>query len=232
MLLVVLAAAALAPAAWADRPLPWASGPDNTGETEAKLGEIASILAGVNAPVRCWDPAGWSAVLAQGGATDASGFVRQGSTQIELAPGICWWLDSVLAGNRPQVLCGTAVSYRFVTKRVRRHGKWVRVRVRVRVETPALPLCDDADDLSWAASTLAHESVHARGITDEAVATCWGRQRIADVLAGLGADLTYARSVQAVEGLILRLGLPPNYYSPDCRADGPLDLTPGDGRWP
>ena len=48
----------------------------------------------------------------------------------------------------------------------------------------------------------------------------------------LGAPSQYARSAAVIYWEAAYTAQPDQYRSPDCREDGPLDLTPGDGAWP
>jgi hypothetical protein len=96
---------------------------------------------------------------------------------------------------------------------------------------------------------LGHESVHLTQSragasidavlpTSETNANCYGLQRIASVAQRLGATADDAQAIAAYaydsiypgyQGASFN-GSP--YWSADCRQDGPLDLTPGDGIWP
>ena len=79
---------------------------------------------------------------------------------------------------------------------------------------------------------VTHEAEHLGGARVEAVAECSALQADAQVLVALGADPTVARAQvrSYLTGVFPRLDT--DYASPDCRQDGPLDRTPGDGAWP
>lgn len=235
VLLLAAVALLLAPVAHAERPLPWSSGPDHTGETEAALSGIASAFAERSTVVRCWGEHDWAVLVARtfGEGATSRGFVPWNGTQIgnviELNPGDCWHLDSFIA-KPPKLLCGTKVVSRTVKKAVMRMGKRVVVRRTVKRVVAAPPVCPELRPVYSAAQTLAHETMHVRGILDEAIAECYGRQLVRHVLTGLGAPAAYAARVQTLD--LINFGLPANYYSPECRENGLLDLTPGDGVWP
>lgn len=218
--LALLVAAVAASPALAERELPWVSGPDVESATEAKLGQVVSELAGVPASVLCWDEAGWAV---RTGGDNPLGLTNVAAHRVELSPDSCWYLDSFLAAQ-PRLYCGFKTVYRTVRKRLRL-GQWVVVRKRVAVRVPAKPICPEIEPLRRAAWTLGHEVQHVKGILDEGIADCYGRQTIAAVLERLGATKAYAAAVQAWDFPVI--GAPA-----ECRQDGALDLTPGDGRWP
>lgn len=104
-------------------------------------------------------------------------------------------------------------------------------------------------DYSLAILVLAHEAIHLAqfraGVpvdsvlpSSETKANCYGLQWMPWVAVQLGATLDDARAIAryAYEEIypsyqgVFHNGSP--YWSPDCRQDGPLDLTPGDGAWP
>lgn len=81
-------------------------------------------------------------------------------------------------------------------------------------------------------NTVAHEAAHLRGDHGEATAECAAVQDIPHVAAAFGATEVQARLAAR---LFWQLGYPlqwPEYRTADCREDGPLDRTPGDGTWP
>ena len=100
----------------------------------------------------------------------------------------------------------------------------------------------------FAIETLAHESIHLLDLTAgksidpvatpqlaESRADCLGMQIIARVAVALGASADDAESMTRyfLERVYpLRKAENPDYWSPDCKANGPLDQTPDDGVWP
>ena len=79
---------------------------------------------------------------------------------------------------------------------------------------------------------LAHESFHVHGIHDEPTAECWGMQAIPLVAQRLGAHPANARRMADLAWTAYRRSPSPGYDSPECRENGALDRSPGDGRWP
>jgi hypothetical protein len=113
----------------------------------------------------------------------------------------------------------------------------------------------DVPDGGWAAYsdyagamlTLAHESIHLLDLRSgnsvdlpfEIRAECFGMQWIPWVAEQLGTTSDDARSIARYAwdviypryaNVVSPAGYP--YWSLDCRPDGPLDLSPGDGIWP
>jgi hypothetical protein len=97
------------------------------------------------------------------------------------------------------------------------------------------------DAYAFAILTLAHESIHLFDLAEghsidqpfEARAQCFGVQESPWIAAQLGASPDDARSIAQYlwdEVYPRYQGTP--YWSADCRQDGPLDLSPGDGVWP
>jgi len=101
-------------------------------------------------------------------------------------------------------------------------------------------------ELVFAIVTVAHESGHLRDNTSgqpaptstgaaESRAECLGLQNITRVAVALGATPDDARNMQQwywENYYPLRKTGSPDYWSADCRQDGPLDFSPGDGVWP
>ncbi len=84
---------------------------------------------------------------------------------------------------------------------------------------------------AWAAHTLAHESFHLRGFSDEGVTECYALQNTSFVAQRLGLD---RRRADELQEWIFTKGYPnepAEYHSERCYAGGPLDLHPG-GNWP
>jgi hypothetical protein len=80
--------------------------------------------------------------------------------------------------------------------------------------------------------TLAHETVHVSQGADEAVATCFGLQRMRRAAALLGAPRPYANSLAELAWTgLYPYGLA-KYHSPQCRDGGKLDLHPRSHVWP
>ena len=86
--------------------------------------------------------------------------------------------------------------------------------------------------LAWAITALAHESIHLRGIRDEATAECYGLQSTAFTAQALGAPPAYARRLAEYTFWNVRPPVDYGYFSSECRDGGRLDLRPNTSRWP
>jgi hypothetical protein len=82
--------------------------------------------------------------------------------------------------------------------------------------------------------TLAHETWHVRGISNEAATDCYAFQSVSTVARTLGTDPVDAQALAAYYASHFEAirRPPPNYRSPECRDGGSLDLHPGSGLWP
>lgn len=141
--------------------------------------------------------------------------------------------------------------WRSVTQKVTK-TKQVPKTITTQVPGPPVPcygLANAAPAVGWAEYdkyamgmlVLAHESVHLYDLTAgrpidlpfEARAECFGMQWLVYVATKLGAAADDARSIATY---VLEKIYPryqgTRYWSADCRQDGPLDLSPGDGVWP
>lgn len=190
------------------------------------------------------------------------GYVSWNTDFAELAPSACWFLDRyAYTSPKPAYWCTSSTTVTELVakqKRVRlrtpllKNGKPVlrkgkRVYVwKTRIVTTTVPQqrertetvrCEGADEW-WkhvsALSILAHESYHLRGIRNEAETECYGLQAVARTAALLGATEAEAKAASDYAWALypLREKQSPAYWSAECRSDGPLDLSPGDGRWP
>ena len=91
---------------------------------------------------------------------------------------------------------------------------------------------DHVPEEAFALNVLAHESMHLlKEDPSEAQAECYAMQRIVRVgtMLGMPADVARKRATYYFERLYP--GQYAEYRSPDCRAGGPLDQSPG-GPWP
>jgi len=87
-------------------------------------------------------------------------------------------------------------------------------------------------DAAEGAQTLAHESMHLRGIQDEAVADCYGIQLMAYVAERLGATPPAAQQLAAWYYRGVYPWKPDDYTSRECKDGGRLDLRANDRLWP
>ena len=122
-----------------------------------------------------------------------------------LAPRVCSTLRGLWAGRRPLLAC-TQLG----------HGQCGSAVLR----------------LAWAASALAHESYHLRGVRDEAAAECYGLQATALAAERLGAPAAYAERLGTYTFWNVRPPVDYGYFSPECRDGGALDLHPTSSDWP
>ncbi|GAA4361569.1 hypothetical protein [Angustibacter luteus] len=83
-----------------------------------------------------------------------------------------------------------------------------------------------------AVHTVTHEAEHLAGQRSEAVAECSAIQADARVMVALGADAATARAQTRSYLTTIYPRLSGDYVDGECRADGTLDRTPGDGVWP
>ncbi|HEY8028407.1 MAG TPA: hypothetical protein VIE38_02735 [Gaiellaceae bacterium] len=87
----------------------------------------------------------------------------------------------------------------------------------------------------WALQTVAHESYHLLGYTNEAQVDCYGMQSIWFVAARLGASVSEAQGLAAFFAqriYPLRRTETPTYWSAECRNGGTYDLRLASNSWP
>jgi hypothetical protein len=257
---LILATLALAPvAAAAERPLPWAGGQSVVSEFEAGAAAFAGSIAGRPVEVFCNGETDWS-VLAQQGDFDPNlvwGYVvfrwRPADGRFipldysHLSHNACWYLDEfrgaadkLAATKRCQT--GTDVLYESVTvvrkQRVRVRGRWVTRSVRRTVQRPVeIPVygqCPDYRRTLFALQTLAHESMHLRGIVDEGLTECYGMQLLDDVARWFGADDALAAELATDywNEFYVRQRPESEYFRADCVDGSSLDLSPASTSWP
>jgi hypothetical protein len=93
--------------------------------------------------------------------------------------------------------------------------------------------CDeDALRAVWGVVTLAHESWHLRGITDESITQCYAIQTVEQVARGLGVSAQNAH-VMAVRVALEDAATPAGqYHSLECHPGGRYDRHPETPDWP
>jgi len=77
-----------------------------------------------------------------------------------------------------------------------------------------------------------HEAMHVSGEFSEAKAECSAMQHDAEAAVFLGATPGEGRALAEAYYRDVYPNMPDEYRTGDCRPDGPLDLTPGDGQFP
>lgn len=112
-------------------------------------------------------------------------------------------------------------------------------RLRTDAAKPALACLGSGDRCPtrvhqevWAATVLAHESIHLAGQIREDVAECQGIQRTALVAQRLGAAKDVATAVGRYAWKQVYPQAREDYRSLDCFNGGPYDLRPADPLWP
>lgn len=83
-----------------------------------------------------------------------------------------------------------------------------------------------------AVHVLTHEARHLAGDRSESETECRALQSDADVARLLGATPRQAQALAVTYAITVYPRMSAAYRTPDCRPDGPLDLTPHDGVWP
>jgi hypothetical protein len=83
-----------------------------------------------------------------------------------------------------------------------------------------------------AVHVLAHEAIHLRGWTNEAVAECYGLQHSAQVARGLGATAKQAQGLAHLYWTVIYPDMPDEYRTEDCVNGGRLDLHKDSDIWP
>jgi hypothetical protein len=84
----------------------------------------------------------------------------------------------------------------------------------------------------FAVQTLAHESWHLRGNTNEALTECHALQTTAFAATLFGADEQTAQATATYALRHIYPYLPDEYRTPLCTDGGPMDLRPTDPHWP
>ena len=87
-------------------------------------------------------------------------------------------------------------------------------------------------DFAEAVDTLAHESIHVAGISNEAITECYSLQYMDYVAMRLGTNYAYARDMTLQAWNVLYRLIPATYRTSECYNGGPLDLLPRSDVWP
>ena len=171
---------------------------------EARLGEIASVIAGRDVEVRC--PGVWARLAEISPNAGSVYFSSDGrpADYTDLNGETCAALDD-FAENDP--------------------------RAKLQCLVAALPCSADVIEIVRAVHVLAHESFHLAGVRNEAAADCYGLQRVAWVAHRLGADPKEARAVAVLDLEDRARGARPDYRSAECRDGGELDLNLDGSPW-
>jgi hypothetical protein len=179
-----------------------APGGDVKTHFDPRLSRVVYVLTGLQTPVRCWSKRNWQ---------------QQSPKWREHGLGQLGFWQAYVSTPPQTVNLGPNVCSEL--------GRLSRLRGSVR--SARWP-----DALAWSVETLAHESVHVRGIADEWKAECYGMQTMTTAASALGRTRAEGRYLASY---YWRVWYPQNespYRSPECRNGGPLDLHPNGDTWP
>jgi hypothetical protein len=183
--------------------------------TEHELAAVATELAGRPVGVHC--QGFWSELLDINNRAGEVQFPNgRAPDHMFLTRGVCGRLKHFL-GNRSHhnLDCLESID-------------WTRWSIEADLDDPcARGAFGDVE----AINTLAHESMHLRGIADEAQAQCYAIQEDAWTVVKLGGTAAQGEAV-AEFVLALQPDLPSEYQSGGCRAGGSLDLWPETSAFP
>ena len=179
-------------------------------ENERMLASVAGEIAGRPVHVHCQS---WTAQLVD--VSSESGWVPydqygRPQPQTDLKRQVCNELHRFRSeSTHPEIDCLTAIDW----------STWSLDR------NASDPCPTRAWSTANAINTLAHESIHMRGETNEAVTQCYAIQEDAWTTEALGGTLAEGWAV-AEFMLALQPWLPGMYQSAECRRGGSLDLHP------
>jgi transposase-like protein len=212
MIAVIVLASAVLSTATAQTPLddsrrlPVISGPSAESRIEPRLSRVASSLAGRRAEVRCWSREDWKRLALQ-----RTGWIHRSRSR--LGPWSAYASKDHLRAHLAPAICASLVRLAYE---------------RIPVESDRWPAA-----LAFSVATLAHEAQHLRGVSNEALAECYGMQSIAVAARKLG------RTEEEGRYLAWRFWEKqypnhrnPAYMSEECRDGGRLDLRPQVDVWP
>jgi hypothetical protein len=172
---------------------------------EARLGAIASEIAGRPVEVRC-----------QGRFSAAFDVTAEsGTVQFDAAGRPADWTDL------KRGVCEALASFHDDYE----SGKFSCVHDPLACELAVLKTIH-------ALETLAHEAWHLAGHQDEATAECYALQRISFVAGALGASLAEGAQLANAAFVALYPQMPEQYRSSECRDGGSLDLRPESSVFP
>jgi hypothetical protein len=153
---------------------------------------------------------------------------------------------SRLAGRRVPVYCWSELGWRRFTDRIgARRAAAVTRRRPLRIDISPIP-CTALHEIRAVASqrrypsydpsigliVLAHESQHAAGIRSEALAECYGMQRMAETAVLLGVSRQFGQNYAIQYWSVAYQSQHNRYFTTRCRNGGPLDIRPKINIWP
>ncbi len=176
----------------------------------------------------------------------ASGTAEAGSRpESRYEPGLSA-VASRLAGRRVPVYCWSDAGWRRLTAGLGARGAAGLTRTRpLRIDIAPIP-CTTLHEIRAVASqrrypsydpsigliVLAHESEHAAGIRSEAVAECYGLQRMARTAVLLGVSRQFGQDYAVQYWSVAYQSHHDRYFTTRCKNGGPLDLRPRSNVWP
>jgi len=185
------------------RSLPRRGGVTEVSRVEPRFSRVAAGLSGVpGTVVRCWSLPDWVALIAERGAYTGGAVDLRADGFVSEATRV----------NLAPRMCERLVRFVYEGRRP------ARGKAKLQLANTVL--------------TLGHETVHVAPGGSEAVATCYGLQRMRRAAVLLGAPRAYADSLAELAWTgLYPYGLS-KYHSPECRDGGKLDLNPGSSVWP
>ena len=193
----------------------WAWTRHERSVTEHKLAAVATVLAGRPVGVKC--QGFWGAMLDINSRSGEVQFpVGRPPDHTFLTRGVCGRLSAFMEARHHRDLdCLETIDWAHWSVEANYNGSCER----------------GARSDAEAINTLAHESMHLRGITGEAQAQCYAIQADAWTVERLGGTAAEGAAV-ADYILALQPALPSEYQSGACRAGGGLDVAPGTAAFP
>jgi hypothetical protein len=184
--------------------LPDLSATRSPSRRDAKLSHVVSVLADRGVDVSCWSQKDWRTQAA----------IRGAGLDVKL--GGPW---AAFTSYSPYLSVELSPEICVELSRL--------VRLRG-------PVWNDKwrDALALAVGALAHESIHARGYTKEALAECWGMQTIPTAAVELGRSRREGRYLAQLYWRLWFKTRPGSYRSSECHDGGRLDLRLRSDVWP
>jgi hypothetical protein len=185
------------------RALPRRGGVTTASRVEPRFSSVAAALSGVpGTVVRCWSLPDWVSLIAERGAYTGGAVNLRADGFVS---------ESTRVNLAPR-MCNRLVRFVYEGERP------ARGKAKLQLANTIL--------------TLGHETVHVAPGGDEAVATCYGLQRMRRAARLLGALPIYADGLAELAWTgLYPYGLA-KYHSPECRDGGRLDLNPKSPVWP
>jgi hypothetical protein len=187
------------------RRLPVIAGPSDESRIEPRLSRVVSSLADRRAEVRCWSEGDWHRLAAQ-----RKSWIRR---QRPLRRWSAWVSKDHRRVHLSPALCASLARVTYQ---------------RIPLESDRWPHA-----LAFSVAVLAHEAQHISGISNEALAECYGMQSITNAAQLLGRSEEEGRHLASLYWEDeYHEHANPAYMSEECRDGGSLDLRPQIDVWP